>query len=96
MFFYVHLDVIKSGKNSESHVRKEIDRWVKLTSVLKVLVKNLVKKSFYKKKTINILTAFSFPIKAISKFSLTGFLTSALRALVNISLDNIWVYMLMS
>ena len=50
MFFYVHLDVIKSGKNSESHVGKEIDRWVKLTSVLRVLVKNPVKKSFYGKK----------------------------------------------
>ena len=50
MFFYVYLDVIKSGKNSESHVGKEIDRWVKLTSVLRVLVKNPVKKSFYGKK----------------------------------------------
>ena len=58
-------------------------------SVLRVLVKNLIKKRFYEKKKINILTAFSFLIKVISKFSLTGFLTSTLRALVNISLDNI-------
>ena len=40
-----------------------------LTSALRVLVKNSVKESFYreKKKTINVLTVFSFPIKMISK-----------------------------
>ena len=55
-------------------------------SVLRVLVKNPVKKSFYgKKKTINILTVFLFPIKVMLKFSLTGFLTSALKTLVSIN-----------
>ena len=40
-----------------------------LTSALRVLVKNPVKESFYgkKKKTINFLTVFSFPIKIILK-----------------------------
>ena len=39
-----------------------------LTSALRVLVKNPVKENFYwKKKTINFLTIFSFPIKMISK-----------------------------
>ena len=62
-----------------------------LTSVLRSLVKNLVKESFYgkkkkkKKKTINVLTVFSFFIKAMSKLSLIRFITSFLRALVSIS-----------
>ena len=55
-------------------------------SVLRVLVKNPVKKSFYgKKKTINILTVFLFPIKVMLKFSLTGFLTSVLKTLVSMT-----------
>ena len=38
------------------------------------------------KKAINILTVFSFPIKVMSKLSLTRFLTSALRTLGTIFL----------
>ena len=61
-----------------------------VSSALRILVKNPVKKSFYrkrKKKVINILTVFfSFSIKMMSKFSLIEFLISTLRALVNISL----------
>ena len=59
-------------------------------SVLRALVKNPVKKSFYrKKKTINILTVFFIFHKSDVKFSLTGFLTGTLRALVSISLFTI-------
>ena len=39
-----------------------------------------------KKKSINVLTLFSFPIKVMSKLSLTGFLASVFRALVSIYL----------
>ena len=40
-------------------------------SVLKALVKNLVKKSFYRKrkKIINVLIVFLFPIKVMLKLS---------------------------
>ena len=58
-------------------------------SVLRTLVKNPVKKSFYgkgKKKTNNILTVFLFPIKVMSKFFKNELLTSTLRALVSITL----------
>ena len=57
----------------------------------RVLVKNPVKEMFIgkekkKKKPINGLTVFFlFPIKVMSKFFLTGLLTSALRAFVSIS-----------
>ena len=56
---------------------------------MSALIKNLVKKGFYRKrkKTINVLTVFSFPIKVMLKLSLIGFLTSALRALISISLS---------
>ena len=58
-----------------------------LTNALRALIKNPVKESFYgkKKKTINILTVFSFFIKAMSKLFLIRFITSSLRALVSIS-----------
>ena len=39
-----------------------------------------------KKKKTNVLTAFSFSIKVMSKFSLIELLMSVLRALVSISL----------
>ena len=39
------------------------------------------------KKAINILQFFLFPIKVMSKFSLIGFLTSALRAFVSMTQD---------
>ena len=58
-------------------------------SALRALVKNLVKESFYgkrKKKQLIFWQFFSFPIKVMSKLSLIRFLTSALRALVSISL----------
>ena len=61
-----------------------------LTNALRTLVKNLVKESFYgkrkkkKKKQLMFLQLFSFPIKVKLKLSLTGFLTSILRALVSI------------
>ena len=60
-----------------------------LTSALRALVKDPVKKSFYRKrkKTINVLTFFLFPIKVMSKLSLIRFLTSIPRILVSISLD---------
>ena len=59
-----------------------------LTSALRALVKNPVKESFYrkrKKKAIDVLIVFSFPIKVILKFSLNGFLTSVLRKLVSMT-----------
>ena len=59
------------------------------TSILRALVKNLVKESLYekrrKKKTINVLMAFFISIKVMSKFSLTEFLTSILRTLISIT-----------
>ena len=59
-----------------------------LTNALRALIKNPVKERFYgkkKKKTINVLTVFSFFIKAMSKLFLIRFITSSLRALVSIS-----------
>ena len=54
-----------------------------LTSILKALVKNLIKESFYgKKKVINVLTIFSFFIKVMLKFSLIGFLIIVLASLL--------------
>ena len=39
-------------------------------SALRVLIKSLIKESFYgKKKKINVLTVFSFLIKVMSKLS---------------------------
>ena len=62
---------------------------VMLTSVLKALIKNLVKENFYKKKKKQLIfwQFFSFSVKVMSKFSLIKFLTSALKALVNIFLS---------
>ena len=58
------------------------------SSILRALVKNLVKESIYgerrKKKTINVLIVFFISIKVMSTFSLTEFLTSTLRALISI------------
>ena len=49
-----------------------IKLWKMLTNALRALVNNPFKESFYekkkKKKTINILTFFSFLIKVMSKF----------------------------
>ena len=59
-----------------------------LTSALRALVKNPIKKNFYgkrKKKQLMFCQFFSFSIKVMSKRSLTEFLTSVLRALVSIS-----------
>ena len=47
-----------------------------------------------KKKPINVLTFFLFPIKVMSKLSLIRFLTSILRKLVSISLDENMKYSL--
>ena len=38
-----------------------------LTSAFRVLVKNLVKESFYRKKKINVLTAFFISHKSVVK-----------------------------
>ena len=59
-----------------------------LMSTLRVLVKNPIKENFYgkRKKTINVLTVFSFLIKIMLKLFLITFLTIILRTLVNISL----------
>ena len=68
-----------------------------LTSAIRILVKNLIKKNLYGKrgkKKLMFEKIFSFPIKVMSKRSLTGFLTSALRTLVNISQKTIqWNYL---
>ena len=55
---------------------------------LRVLVKNPIKKSFYgkRKKTINVLTVFSFIIKVMLKLFLIGLLTIISRTPINISL----------
>ena len=60
---------------------------VMLTSALRVLVKNPIKKSFYgkRKKIINVLIAFFISHKSDIKTFFIGFLTSVLRALVSIS-----------
>ena len=61
-----------------------------LMSALRVLVKNSVKESFYekrkKKKQLKFWQLFSFSLKVMSKLFLTGFLTSALRALISMIL----------
>ena len=57
-----------------------------LTSALMTLIKNPIKESFYgKRKKIYILTAFFIFHKSGFKTSITGFLTSALRVLVNMT-----------
>ena len=75
--------MIVQAKNDKLSLLK----WEMLTSVLKALVKNLIKKSFYekRKKKLMIRQFFSFPIKVMSKLSLTGLLTSVLRALISIA-----------
>ena len=57
-------------------------------SAFRILVKNPIKKSFYekRKKTINVLTVFSFLIKIMLKLFLITFLTIISSTLVNILL----------
>ena len=60
-----------------------------LIDVLRELINNLFKESFYmkkKKKTINILTVFSFLIKVMLKFFLNKLLTNVLKTFVSITL----------
>ena len=44
-------------------------KWEMLMNVLRVMVNNPFKESFYGKKKINVLKAFSFPIKTVLKLS---------------------------
>ena len=57
-------------------------------SAPRILVKNSIKKNFYgkRKKTINVLTVFSFLIKIMLKLFLITFLTIISSTLVNILL----------
>ena len=60
-----------------------------LMDFLRVIINNPFKENFMeklKKKQLIFWQFFSFPIKVISKLSLTGFLTSALKALVSMTL----------
>ena len=60
-----------------------------LTSALRALVKNSIKKSFYgkrKKKVINVLTVFFIFHKSDVKFFFNWILNQCLRTLVSISL----------
>ena len=61
---------------------------VMLTNALRILVKNLVKESFYgkKKKTINVLTVFLISHKSDVKTFLKWILNQCRTALVNMTL----------
>ena len=60
-------------------------------NVLKELVNNPFKESFYRKKkrkAISVLTIFSFFIKIVSKVSSNELLINALKGLVSMTLFN--------